>query len=103
MDATLSKSFGLPTMPVHGENANLEFRTNFYNLSNKLNLWNLQTYIAACGSSPCNGHLGKVQQALGARVIECKRVLPSQSERRRLQDAPSAFRAKTCLPTGSAA
>jgi hypothetical protein len=70
VDATLSKEFGLPKLPVLGENANIEFRANFYNLTNKLNLWNLQTDIAACGAPPCNGHLGEAQQALGARVIE---------------------------------
>jgi hypothetical protein len=72
LDATLSKEFGLPKLPVLGENANIEFRANFYNLTNKLNLWNLQTDIAACppGGPPCNGHLGEAQQALGARVIE---------------------------------
>jgi hypothetical protein len=38
IDATLSKSIGLPKMPVLGENAKVEFRANFYNLTNKLNL-----------------------------------------------------------------
>jgi hypothetical protein len=63
VDATLSKSFGLPTMPVLGEGAKLEFRANFYNLFNKLNLTNPQTDII-------NNHFGEAQNALGARVIE---------------------------------
>src|SRR5205823_4954580 len=40
VDATLSKSFGLPTLPVLGEHGAVEFRANFYNLFNNLNLWN---------------------------------------------------------------
>ena len=63
VDATLSKSFGLPSMKVLGEGARLEFRMNFYNLFNKLNLWNPQPDILS-------GHLGEAQSALGARVIE---------------------------------
>jgi hypothetical protein len=63
VDATLSKSFGLPPMKVLGEGARLEFRANFYNLFNKLNLTNPQTDIM-------NANFGEVQAALGARVIE---------------------------------
>ena len=63
VDATLSKSFGIPKLPVLGENAKFEFRANFYNLFNKLNLTNLQTDIL-------NAHFGEAQNALGARVIE---------------------------------
>jgi hypothetical protein len=63
LDATLSKSFGLPTMKVLGEGAKLEFRANFYNLLNKLNLANPQTDIM-------NTHFGEAQNALGSRVIE---------------------------------
>jgi hypothetical protein len=63
VDATLSKSFGLPPMKVLGEGARLEFRANFYNLFNKLNLTNPQTDII-------NTHFGEAQAALGARVIE---------------------------------
>lgn len=70
VDATLSKSFGLPPMKVLGEGARIEFRANFYNIFNKLNLTNIQTDIFACQTSPCNGHLGEAQGALGSRVIE---------------------------------
>jgi hypothetical protein len=63
VDATLSKAFGLPRMRVIGEGAKLEFRANFYNLFNKLNLTNPQVDILS-------GHLGEAQNALGARVIE---------------------------------
>jgi len=63
VDANISKSFGLPRMRILGEGAKLEFRANFYNLFNKLNLSNPQTDIF-------NSHFGEAQQALGSRVIE---------------------------------
>jgi hypothetical protein len=63
VDATLSKSFGLPGMKLIGENGKIEFRANFYNLFNKLNLYNPQPDIM-------NAHFGEAQNVLGARVIE---------------------------------
>ena len=63
VDATLSKSFGLPTMKLLGEGAKVEFRANFYNLFNKLNLTNPQVRIL-------DSHFGEAQSALGSRVIE---------------------------------
>jgi hypothetical protein len=63
VDATLSKSFGLPTFKIIGENAKIEFRANFYNLFNKLNLYNPQNNIL-------DQHFGEAQTALGSRTIE---------------------------------
>jgi len=63
IDATLSKSFGIPKLPVLGENARFEFRANFYNLFNKLNLTNPQANIQ-------DSHFGEALNALGARTIE---------------------------------
>lgn len=63
IDATLSKSFGLPKMRVLGENAKFEFRANFFNLFNKLNLTNIQNDL----NDP---HFGEAQNALGSRTIE---------------------------------
>jgi hypothetical protein len=63
VDATLSKSFGLPTFKIIGENAKIEFRANFYNLFNKLNLYNPQNNIL-------DQHFGEAQNALGSRTIE---------------------------------
>jgi hypothetical protein len=63
VDATLSKSFGLPTFKIIGENAKIEFRANFYNLFNKLNLFNPQNNIL-------DQHFGEAQNALGSRTIE---------------------------------
>ena len=50
-------------MKIIGENGKIEFRMNFYNLFNKLNLTNVQNDIM-------NAHFGGAQNALGARVIE---------------------------------
>ena len=63
VDATLSKAFGLPNMKLIGENARIEFRANFFNLFNKVNLWNIQNDIM-------NANFGEAQQVLGSRVIE---------------------------------
>jgi len=63
VDATLSKAFGFPSMKIVGENARLEFRMNFYNLFNKLNLANIQSDIF-------NAHFGEAQNGLGSRTIE---------------------------------
>ena len=63
VDATLSKTFGLPNNKILGEHGAIEFRANFYNLFNKLNLYNPQPDIM-------NSHFGEVQNVLGARVIE---------------------------------
>jgi hypothetical protein len=71
IDATLSKSFGLPTMKVIGEGAKLEFRANFYNLFNKLNLnGNGAAYSNGIMSDIVNPNFGESGGALGARVIE---------------------------------
>ena len=71
VDATLSKSFGLPTFKIIGENARIEFRANFYNLFNKLNLnGNGLPFTGGIQSDITNSHFGESQNALGARVIE---------------------------------
>jgi hypothetical protein len=65
IDATISKGFGLPKMPVLGENARFEFRANIFNLTNKLNLnpANIDTNIF-------DNNFGEVSGALGGRTIE---------------------------------
>jgi len=71
VDATLSKAFGLPTMKVVGENGKIEFRANFYNLFNKLNLnGNGAPWSGGIQSDIMNSHFGQSQSALGSRVIE---------------------------------
>jgi len=63
IDATLSKSFGLPRLRVLGENAKFEIRANFYNLFNKVNLTNIQANITDI-------HFGEAQNALSGRTVE---------------------------------
>ena len=71
IDATLSKSFGLPAMKVIGERGAIEFRANFYNLFNKLNLnGNPNQYANGIMADITSPHFGESQQALGSRVIE---------------------------------
>ena len=71
IDATLSKSFGIPKMRLIGENGRIEFRANFYNLFNRLNLnGNGQQYSGGIQAEITNSHFGESQSALGARIIE---------------------------------
>jgi hypothetical protein len=86
IDATLGKAFGLPHLPVLGENAKIDLRANFYNLFNQLNFIPLgpqnigtiqltpgpggtvtnETVVGANGSFASGTNNG----ALGGRVIE---------------------------------
>ena len=68
VDATLSKAFGLPKMPILGENAQFEFRANFYNLFNNLNLDVNQ--LDKVITSPTFGTITGSPGALGGRTIE---------------------------------
>jgi len=74
IDATLGKSFGLPTMKVLGEGAKFEIRANFYNLFNKLNMQGQSDgpfpWSAGIQSDITSAHFGESNHALGARVIE---------------------------------
>lgn len=64
LDASLTKAFGLPAMPVLGENAKFEIRADFFNLFNLLNL-NAQSVSKNIDAS----NFGKDTSALGARTI----------------------------------
>jgi Carboxypeptidase regulatory-like domain/TonB dependent receptor len=65
VDATISKAFGLPKMPVLGENAQFEFRANAYNLFNNLNL-----DISQIDRVVTDPTFGEITGALGGRTIE---------------------------------
>ncbi|HEX6879026.1 MAG TPA: TonB-dependent receptor, partial [Terriglobales bacterium] len=65
VDATLSKSFGFPGMPVLGEGAKLEFRANFFNLLNNTNLKGISADINAG-----NKTFGQATDAYGGRTVE---------------------------------
>jgi hypothetical protein len=64
VDLTLSKAFGLPNMPVLGENAKIEFRIDAYNVFNNMN-FNENNISNNIG----NGNFGTINAALAARVI----------------------------------
>lgn len=64
VDATLVKSFGLPTTPVLGENARFEFRVDAYNLFNNLNI-NPSRIVNNIGAA----NFGQSTEALGGRVV----------------------------------
>jgi hypothetical protein len=74
VDASLTKSFGLPNMPVLGENGKIEFRVDAYNLFNNLNF----SPSGQSGTGSNNGGIsdnigaadfGQAQSALAARVV----------------------------------
>jgi hypothetical protein len=64
VDLTLAKGFGLPKVPVLGENARIELRMDAYNLFNNLNL-NPNQISNNIGS----GNFGTITGALAARVV----------------------------------
>jgi hypothetical protein len=64
VDLTISKGFGLPKMPVLGENAKLEFRMDAFNVFNNLNL-NPNSISNNIG----NSNFGTLSSALAARVL----------------------------------
>jgi hypothetical protein len=70
-DISLNKSFGLPTMRVLGESAKLEFRIDFFNLFNRLNLngGSITNTISTDGVNS-NPAFGQAQNALGSRTLE---------------------------------
>lgn len=71
-DATIQKSFGLPRLPIFGENARFEFRADLFNVFNKLNLTPLggaSTIISTDGTTS-NPLFGQAQTALSGRVVE---------------------------------
>jgi hypothetical protein len=65
VDLNIAKSFGLPRIPVLGENASFEIKANMLNAFNLLNInpSSLSTNIA-------NGNLGQASSALGSRIID---------------------------------
>jgi hypothetical protein len=84
VDFTIAKAFGLPKMPVLGENGQVEFRTNFYNIFNQVNLTpfpnqsigTIQLDSVGVQTNPTaanflqNPTFGQAQNGLAGRVIE---------------------------------
>lgn len=79
-DISLQKSFGLPKIPILGENARFEFRADFFNIFNKLNLQGFNDGSGGFGN-PSAGNIisndgitsnplfGQAQGALSGRVV----------------------------------
>ena len=65
VDLNLAKAFGLPRMPVLGENARIEVKANFLNVFNLLNI-----NPSTISTNVSNANLGQASGALGARVID---------------------------------
>jgi hypothetical protein len=63
LDLTLVKGFGLPKVPVLGENARIEFRVDAYNVFNTLNL-----DPGSISNNIASGNFGKATAALAGRV-----------------------------------
>jgi hypothetical protein len=63
-DASLAKAFGLPKMPVLGEDAKVEIRGDFFNLFNLLNF-----DVTKISNNITAQNFGQAQGALGGRTI----------------------------------
>jgi Carboxypeptidase regulatory-like domain/TonB dependent receptor-like, beta-barrel len=67
VDLTLTKAFGLPTMPVLGEAAKVEFRLDAYNVFNNLNFKTSDPNDIA--NNIGDSSFGRARTALAARVV----------------------------------
>ena len=64
LDGTLVKAFGLPRIPVLGENAKFEIRADVFNLFNNLNF-----DPTSVTNDITLGNFGQAQRALGSRTL----------------------------------
>jgi hypothetical protein len=64
LDMTLSKAFGLPNLPVLGENAKIEFRADAFNILNNLNF-----NPTSISNNIGNANFGTATAALAGRVV----------------------------------
>jgi hypothetical protein len=71
VDATLSKAFGIPKLPILGEDAKFEIRVDAFNLLNNLNfaVGSINTSISNDGVTS-NPNFGQATAALGSRTID---------------------------------
>jgi hypothetical protein len=71
VDMTGQKSFGLPKIPVFGENARLTIRADLFNIFNKLNLDPSQVNnTISYNGTDSNPLFGQAQAALSGRIVE---------------------------------
>jgi hypothetical protein len=65
LDVNFAKAFGLPRIPVVGENAKIEIKANFLNALNVLNI-----DPSSLSNNIQSGNLGQATSALGSRIID---------------------------------
>lgn len=65
LDATVTKSFGLPRIPFFGERSGLEFRADTFNLFNQTNL-----NVSRISNDISNQNFGIISEALGSRTVQ---------------------------------
>lgn len=65
LDATVTKTFGLPKMPVLGENAGFEIRADAFNVFNNVNL-----NVGSITNSITAPNFGQAGAALGSRMVD---------------------------------
>jgi len=65
IDLTIGKAFGLPKMPVLGEDAKFEIKANMFNIFNLLNI-----NPSSLSTSVQSSNLGQAGSALGARTVD---------------------------------
>jgi hypothetical protein len=75
LDGSLSKAFGLPKMPLLGEEAKFEIRADAFNLFNKTNIDtssidNTVGQVAPDGTVGANSDFGVAGKALGSRTVQ---------------------------------
>jgi hypothetical protein len=68
VDMTLGKAFGLPRMPVLGENAKIDIRANFYNIFNQTNFVPFFNGNNSLGNTQTIGTLN-VNQITGTQTV----------------------------------
>jgi hypothetical protein len=64
VDGTITKAFGLPKMPVLGEDAKIEFRVDAFNLFNNLNFSN-----SSISNIITSNNFGQATSALSGRIV----------------------------------
>ena len=69
IDMSLAKRFGIPQNSILGENANLEFRTNFFNAFNTLDLQPIPNYQRFSDITNTSS-FGRAPGGLAGRVVE---------------------------------
>jgi hypothetical protein len=77
VDVAMQKSFGLPKLPIFGENARFEFRADLFNIFNKTNLVDLNNggqpfpgNIISMDGKTSNPLFGQSQSALSGRIVQ---------------------------------